>query len=266
MQVRQSLNMLIIAIAMFITIVIVVGLSGSCAYAKVVIADDFTDEQAYHAPSTLKIKSVKVKNGKNWKKLAPKYKNKSIKCKVSWNKRNDVDGYYIYEIKSVIIPKSKLNSRNYHYVTSLENTIFYGPSKKDFVKPVKTLPASASSYTFTIKGSKYPSYAIVPFVRYKGDIIVGEANRWIEASYTSPEQQYYKKNGRHYTVIAFTKNYYVNWDKKIYCKLTPKKYKNMKKKGFAGRYIGAVLRSDFEDWCYFLKYDDEVYDIKKNGL
>lgn len=167
-------------------------------------------------PKTFAASKLQIKKSKKWiSKEATKvksWKKKKSKKKytyghtyrISWYPRSDVDGYYVYKagFKQVRIckPTSKsikpVKLKNWQYYLSSDlvsyNGYLAGVSAKKYCKKVKTLKASATSYTFDMVDEQDPvfgiekdrfcdshtEYMIVPYIIQNGKIYVGDADSY----------------------------------------------------------------------------------------
>ena len=135
---------------------------------------------------------MKVKSGKKWKSKAVANNKKSHQYKITWKKRADVDGYYVYKL---VVKEQQLKKiKSWQYITSdtglglfkSPGDYWYPVTAKKWGKRVKTLKASSTSFTFTskdnIKGRNHTAYAIVPFVKQGGKTVIGDAKKVYFAS------------------------------------------------------------------------------------
>lgn len=144
------------------------------------------------APKTFVAKNVKVRSGNRWKAKAVANNKKSHKYRITWKKRSDIDGYFVYKL---VVKEQQLKKiKSWQYVTSdmgfglykSPADYWYPVTAKKWCKKVKNLKAGATSFTFTckdnIKGRNHTAYAVVPFVKQNGKAVIGDAKKVYFAS------------------------------------------------------------------------------------
>lgn len=150
-------------------------------------------------PKTLAT-SFKVKSPKGWKAKArvqtrnvKKLKKMAHTYKISWKKRSDVSGYFVYKIKIKAVKRKERKiwqyaETGYSEGVSTGNRIREGDyassvTAQKYCKKIKTLKASATSFTFKIKDKdarrylQHTAYVVVPYVKQNGKTYVGDAKK-----------------------------------------------------------------------------------------
>lgn len=151
------------------------------------------------SPKTLSISKAKIKTPKGWaskltetkKTKALFKKGKSTTFRLSWKKRTDVDGYYVYRVTTQFIRIK--STKAWQYPTM---DMVFGPGRlvnvtsSKLCKRVKTLKAGATSFTckvsnkYVVKSPKYRYYyAVVPFIKQNGKVYLGECKKVFCPSY-----------------------------------------------------------------------------------
>ena len=152
------------------------------------------------SPKTFTASSFKVNAGKSWKssasvrgKISIYRKGLSHKYKISWKKRNDVSGYYVYRVNIKAVQLKNIKSWQYAE-TGLSQTLSIGKrvpignyvtptTAKKWCKKVKTLGANATSYTFSLKDKvnfssmHHYAYVIVPYLKQNGKVYTADAKK-----------------------------------------------------------------------------------------
>lgn len=152
-------------------------------------------------PKKLSFTKATVKTPSGWKKQLKRTKknkslfkkSKSMRMKLSWKKRTDVDGYFVYKVTTKFSNISKAKSWQYPTNSTLIEDYWVEMTAKKWCKKVKTLKSSATSYICKIGNRKmipYGStviyngyYAIVPFIKQKGKTYLGECNKAFTLDY-----------------------------------------------------------------------------------
>lgn len=181
------------------------------------------------SPKTFSATSFKVKTSKGWKKTATvkgdisKVK-RSHRYKISWKKRNDVSGYYVYKLNVHAVALKNLKKWQYAETGYSEGLRLNGEKtpERDYItsvtaprwcKKVATLKANATSYTFSLKANanRHPlihtAYVIVPFVKQNGKVYMGDAKKvyypFIRSNKKASSYKIYTKNIGYLTYIPF---------------------------------------------------------------
>ena len=151
-------------------------------------------------PKTLAT-SFKVKSSKGWKKSArvqtrntKKLKKMTHTYRISWKKRSDVSGYFVYKINIKAVKRKDRKIWQYAETGYSEAPRVNGRRIKEgdyvssvtarkYCKRIKTLKASATSFTFKIKDKdargflRHTAYVVVPYVKQNGKIYMGDAKK-----------------------------------------------------------------------------------------